>query len=1010
MELTITGTWGSDPRCGEVALSLRDSLGRLSAQASMLQPTGEGVPALTVDDACVGDFEKHWARHGDARLRVRIESDDPAFLALDWERWPLPGTSVALGERAAVLTRAMPRCKRDAELELGLSVARPLQVRHLVSRPDLPLAYERETHLFRELAGLAALGPGVQVQPLLERDWQAIRSRLCTGGIQQVQVLRYDGPVRVDGGGAMVACDSGPAGQAEWLGARAFGAMARTAGAALVMVSTPLCFDGAGRVDAPSALALLACALLDEGVPAVVVLRTECPPWVGGPALAEVLAQACGGLAVQDAVAQAAARWTVSQEVAARPLLYANQDVCLFEGALPRATGEPGPQAPAVPHQHLHGFLPGLLAPQLPAGTDGGFVAALSLLHGGKRLRIEGLPGQGKTYLAHLLATQLCSGCDRAFYFDFTDGFFTAAEMAQMIAPVLGVRAEDVPHTLEASRHVLVLDSYLARSAGGVEPSAQDVQELECFLEGLGSSNVLIFTGEAARRSGLRDVQIFRLPRLSSEALTYLTTQPSGPANGRANDPAYRALMAQADGNPWLAQRIAAQWGHVAADRLQADMQALSSDAQQDPVMVWYAQQWQRLPPSWRRWALVAMEHPGLFLEVFGASLDAGGPGLAASAWLAVDGDARQPLAAGLELLERAGFVERRAWGHVFERRSLRFLAGVRDADRPPSDADVSLSAFACESFVLVMGHLQRQDHPAVSSNVLGSRHHLARHMERLWTAQRWSNLDETLRQVEAFFTPRGLGPELSQWARALLTRLPAPARPVAEDESLAACWLRLCGLALRGTQKEGLGCLAQARAAFDGWLRRQDPAEAGRRPALYSASVDFLQRCAKVEESRGDILHLADHALKAFRVHEVWPLVARQLLLSASCLFEQGERTAALARHAELLDLLQREGALPAAQRGQVRMQLLVQRLQQGVADGTQPLLDHCRREAGSQPAPLLEFLQADLWRLCGERDRARAGYQSLAGRMPTAELEAQRQSRLEALNGDALQEPASV
>lgn len=1008
MELTITGPRGSGQHGGEVVLSLRDALGGLSVRASMPAPAGRDVPALTVEGPHPGDFEQRCARQGDARMKVRIESNDPAFLALAWERWPLPGSGTALGERAAALSRAMPRCARDAELDLGLRVARPLQVRHLVSRPDVALAYERDTHLFRDLAALAALGPGVQAQPLLDRGWEAIRLQLCAGGEQPVQVLWYDGPVRVEGNGPMVACDAASAGQAPWLDAHAFGAMARAAGAALVMVSTPLCFDGARRVDPAAALARLACALLDEGVPAVVVVPAECPAWVAGPVLAEVLVQACGGLSVQDAVARAAADGKARHDAVARPLLYASQEVLLFEGALPRATGKPGP------HERLHGFLPGLLVPQLPAGTDGGFAAVLAMLHEGPpRIRIEGLPGQGKTYLAHLLAAWLCSaGCERAFYFDFTDGFFSAAEMTRMMAPVLGVPADDVPRALAASRHVLVLDDYLAASADGVEPAAQDVRELEEFLEGLGPGNVLVLGGAAARRSGLRDVRVFGLPRLSAEALTYLTLQPAAPAaEGRATDPAYHALMAQADGNPWLAQRVAAQWGHVAAEPLQAATRALTSGAQHDPVAAWYAQQWQRLAPAWRRWVLVAMEHPGLFLEVFGASLDAAsGPGPTASAWVAGDEDARQPLAAGLELLERAGFVERRAWGHVFDRRSRRFLSGVRDGAGAVPGSDVALSAFACEALARVMEHLQRQDHPVVSGNVLGNRHHLARHLERLWTAQRWSALDETLRSVEAFFVPRGLGPELSQWARALLQRHPAPAHPVDEDEGFAACWLRLCGLAARGVQQEDLSCLAPAREAFAGWLQRQGVAQAARQPALYSASVEILQRCARVEQLSREILRLADHALQAFRAHEVWPLVARQLLLSASCLFEQGDRAEALARQAELLELLQREGALPAAQRRQVRMQLLVQRLQQGVTEGTQPLLDECRREAGGQPAPLLELLQADLWRLLGERERARDGYQSLAGRLPTQELEAQRQARLAALDSDTPQEVASA
>jgi hypothetical protein len=915
-------------------------------------------------------------------LHVRVSSNDPDFLREPWELLVLPESKYFVAATGASFVRG-PRVEAEGELERepiesrGLGPSSPLRALRVVDRqPDKRGGGARG---LRMQADLLRYGGALAVELLVESSGPALLARLSRdAGVPHV--VHLCGRLEARGDSKRIEFGDG----SEGIDSKAlFDALARSA------VDAVLLDIRVARGEDRAVRAGLALDALRSGVSNVVLLAENADAITAERCFHELYVSFAAGLGVHRGVVEARKRLQKAfldeaNACQGRPyglqpwsLLthYGRKDVVfLSQPAAPTELEDSPPFASA--RGKMFGFLGDYLRGEAFHGGEADCMSALAALERGVVPVFVGPSGSGKTRALHACALSRAVEGDTqaAFYWDFAAEDYTANDVIQMMAGVLGVeRPEEaerhaVLDKVAEARGVLVLDNFPGRPES--EPSDGSVATAELLREAVARGARCLVSCDAATRlpaGGKLDALWQPLPL---RALTAV----DGPEVVREKLGARTAeevcaIAKVAHGNPFLLVKISAlaSPGGV-REAVQACARALGGEGggpPSDPVRAFYSFRWQTLDPRWQRLLVACLDLRDLYLEVLMIASD-GPSGLSPRAgelWEALELPPGERFADAMAAWERAGFLIRRPYGRNIDPSAVAFLQQRRgEALAEAARARIAgpLAALVCEGCATLVRRLRQQQHPWMTQHLISNRALWAKQIESLWFRGDHAPAAESMVALETLLVQARLIRDYAAWAKGMLERTDFERIRGASDPAAVVGWLSLAGAALAEPPHAALPAIADSLPYWSSWIERAS--DDGDSDVLFERVFSFVRQVLDLRGEHAGLKRVSEIAVARFAGRGRTPQLVAALKLLCACEHELGDATASRAVEDRLIHEID-YGGFPAGARDRVVLDLAGMRRKQGQYDDCERLLSILDQAGSDQPSgAAAEMVRAQL------------------------------------------------
>ncbi|KAG0284952.1 hypothetical protein BGZ96_010732 [Linnemannia gamsii] len=1005
-------------------------------------------------------------KQGMQQLTVRIESTRANFLAQPWEWLVLPASSQVLSTIVKSFEKRFTGgrfSESDTELEYDLKVTpptpdaiaelnqqmgnsapiqataeksydAPLRILHIVSRADSEhLPFASSAALEAATDSFCSEG-AIHYEIFVTGTWAQLQKRLSDPQ-RPVHIVQYDGPLVVDGTATSGGQNTSEAGSGESLSL-----LLEDAGTTLAPIAfadfskvlvqnkiAVLCLDARGyfkggqRLDAAAGLSAAAHAAHHAGLGNLIGLAQITDPWTSGQCFQAIYHSLTAGLTLGQAVTQARQRLQAQTEIArftsqglpfqSWPLLvhYGGQTITFFD--TPQASVSLSEsQTFAHTRKRLLGFKATLLSPLLNHASDGQAPALLAAFETSPQaLMLTGPAGSGKTHLAHRFALYLAQRehIDFAFYFDFSDDFYTVDVILEMITPVLGLAIGQQAETkaaLNTLRCCFVLDGlapdllnqeyehdpaakksmHHTHSAPVSAASADHREEqmsadreaqvlatqrtLSGFVhELLAHGHVVLTTAPCGQdRSPSTVTEIPLAPLLAAERRLLAAAQLRANALvGKDLDHDWPALLTATQGNPFLLQHALPLLNRLTVTALTTELNArIAHD--RSVVDSFYAWQWSEMPHQWQDLLLLSTEVDGLLLELLMVAFDQKEPFAPAKKLMALTGNEAAVFSDGLTLWQRCGFLVVLPHGRIIDSRCRPFLERKRHEQTERAvtaiESELYFSQVLCEGIRILSRHLNGQQNPTLAHYLLMHRRHWSTHLEKLWFAQDYRGFlsakhafDQVLRQAQ-------LGAESAAWSLDLLARSPAVQVDDESQPEAPLAWLALALDAMAANQAAHQAGLVNGAECWQAWLDAL-PAIIEKQQILYfQQAATFLDVFYQSRQDWTAALAVNERAVQVYTQYEAWPKAIQALKALARCYLELGEAEQALICEDKILHEISYAGAPPGFHAQQV-FDVACARVARGSSDYAQVALDQLKAmDESKRFGDMLDGLQADI------------------------------------------------
>jgi hypothetical protein len=957
----------------------------LSAERTTLT-IGRKLGNLLVDPqyrflAFCEQVEAHAARD----LQVRIVAEQGRFDALPWELLILPDSKYVLSATCAGFVRAADAAHATRSLQLGTQ--RPLGYLRALSRPTDCTFKARPQCVslaWRQLDWQGALNYQL-LTPATPETWRAQLQR-----DQPMHVLHWDGPL-TERGGVPCFVMEGPTGDPEAVAAAQLASDARRLGVELLIIEASPAQQGLAARTARAARSAGIANLLVVAEPSDGVWPSS---W-----LAQFLAGLRSGLSVQQAVVEtrkALQRALVelrsadgSAPYAAHSCsglqLYADHELVCFERALDAAEYE-ALEAQRTLRADLLGFG---AAPSADVElADDAALAIDRALRSEEPIFVQGARGAGKTHTLQQVALfeRGRGEIRRAYRWDFRAEAYSLRDVLQMVAVARGL-----PEPEHADEERL-----LQTCKPGRERELFVFDDIDLLLQnpdGRAAAAALIRLAGKLCRAGMwcafsatdrRAVgELFAACGVAQRSVPLsAAAQAAQVAFVRALAPkaltlgaAFRQLLDQLDGNPFLLQKVAARCQQDNVDALLSEARvcygkehAAQADAPLGPFLL---RRWQGLAPHLQQFLTLCAELSGLYLEVAMIGLDARQTRVRASRELARSLGASDAISGAdmLAALNEAGFLSNAAGGRCLEPVAAQFLQAHRLAPAEVSaEARALFACVVCQGLTLVIEGSQRQPETFITHNLVANRHALSVQIERALRCGEYALGTLALIALHGLLqqTSPQLSEELAPWALGVL-EVDDARLAERSDAAAATAWLNL---ALRALSHEAAARSPALRAGRQAWSEIVASQSASLPLPLLGLAVRFLQQTYDRAGEYAEYRSVTLAACERLQAEANYPALIVQLQCLAAAEHALEHASECLRIEARLLDEIPYAQLQDGAQlRQRSFAQLAATRLRRRDESACRELLARIEREPASPDgAALATLLRAEL-ALLGEQ-----------------------------------------
>ncbi|MEE8059160.1 MAG: hypothetical protein V3T17_15180 [Pseudomonadales bacterium] len=960
--------------------------------------------------------------NGYEHLGVQIESSRIAFFQECWELLILHDSKYVLSAVSHdFVRRFIGHDQPDYEGELNYALAvmeatentasSALGILHVISRSTAVNANTPPTNAYNSSVNALRWPATIRYELCADAYWPTLQQRLADKD-KPIHIVHYDGPILLKDGMPQL-CLAGDGTAIETIALSTFSALLVQHNIALLSVDAYAYQDEAGNdVSADLGLASVAHVAASAGLKNILGMSHLTDPWTSSQCFQAVYERLMSGLALGQAIVEARKflqTQTETQRFSVNPIPfhpwpllihYGGQTVHFLSAPSQPVELSMSPAYETI-RQQLLGFRHELLPPQVNHIEDNVLPGLLAVDQSAVAHFLSGAPGSGRTHLAHQAGFYLVQQkqVDYGFYFDCSTGFYSQANIQQMIAPIFDCSPEEIEKlesALATTCCYFVFDN-LHQQALKQWPEATElaVSELKQFLAHL------VQQGHRVLVTGMADEQLLDLPHthipitpLSNLSQSVLAADVLRRYKIADQDDDGMALLQSLQGNPWLIQRVMPQLAvDTAKDTLTQVSEWLDQPSSDSMIQRYYLWQWAKLSTVEQRWLMLLTDLPGVLLEMLMLACDPKAPAdpiekdtatQDSQVSPAPDKSAFEPamqlfeqlgaastegeisLSSHLDQWARAGFLISYPHGRMLDPRCLSFLKaeGQKDpwiseqSDRVP----LLISQIVCEGIRLLAQHLQQQPNPTMSHYLLGNRQHWVKHFESLWFAEKYTDFIRVKTAFDHLLQQAKLGHESAAWSLDLLKRSQQISVPIKQSDATMA-WLALALHALGSDQAEQEEILTKAAIDWQKALHEFDPEAEQKNSAWFHTAVLFLQTLYRKQTQWQACRHVSEMACAIYRDKKIWPQVMQNLKILAQCCFAlqdtvQGERY-----EKALLEELPFD-TLPPNIKPQLILDVLLAKVARGDTGQAQPLLDELKQTAQStQLSPIIDSLQADIY-----------------------------------------------
>lgn len=937
---------------------------------------------LVGDDLQLMCYREWIEESGYSNLTVSVESARIGFFEEPWEALVLPDSKYILSSVAKSFTRRFNNVSSveeggrwDAMLEYGLTGESPLKVLHAV----VPAIGECNpaSNAYTRANELLQYDGAIEYVLWSLGDWPSLREWLLNA--PPVHIFQYSGPLVYSESmfflpeNAHSANKSYPVASLHEL-VRCLQSV--KCGLFILNVTEWLC-ESAPPLAADTGLTLAAQIALTAGMPNVLGLGNLSDPWTADNCLSLVYKNILKGLSLAQSVVEARKALqtqTESDHLNLSPfsfhswpllILYELQPVIFCASDQPVAQDILHTRAYAGIRRKMHGFLSEFLPPYSHVTGDSVLLECLGAFRPGSGavIRIHGSPGSGKTQLLHMLAFYLMRGnWGQAFYFDYAEYFYTAADIREMTAPIL------IGQNGGQGRCIFMLDNFGPQGEG--DGATGYIALSRYLLELSAAQHVIVIAGPVSLAPIAGEVQLTLRPLNPAEQRSMASRLlREHRIDVREYGSEANTLLERCRGNPFLIGNIMPKFSSPLSDELIDRVESLSRGASPDCVDAYYSWQWLELPLPWRRWLGLLVDLQGVILEMLAVVFDSKTPFDPVLELYETIGKPNIPFSEGIALLGKAGFTVKHPLGRVVNPRCISFIlrqtaAPESGISRDGKTVQTLLSRIVCRSLVIVIPEVIKKSDHLIIQNLVVNRRQWAKHLENIWKAGEYGEFTSTLSSLTELLKQAGLLEELAQWAlRQVSENNEADLNKYLEMPEFLRGWIKLVSLTNRNGQAAQNPVIKQTAEFCDQWIKAITSDQASRQASLFTHIVQFLQTYYRQIHEWTALQTVCEMALREYRRHEVWPLAVAALTSLIECCSEKSNMDQARKFERELLEEVPLDG-FHAGFKWQLQAKVVATRLSRAEFDSAQELLDQIYALADNDyQRRLADTLQADIY-----------------------------------------------